>query len=91
MRTIYQRATAAGIPMDHHESDLYLKDTPEARRILAEWRAESGRDEFVTYFHDQETGEQWIDIAFAYDPFWVAKGERSAIMDARGPSERKAE
>jgi len=70
MQTIYQRATAAGIPMDHHESDLYLQDTPEARRILAEWRDESGRDEFVTYFRDQETGEQWMDIPFAYDPFW---------------------
>ena len=73
MLSIYERAKAAGIPMDSHESNLYLKDTPEARRILQEWREESGRDGFVTYFHGNIDGAQWMDIAFAYDPFWTRR------------------
>ena len=82
MLSIYERAKAAGIKygrdsdcgMDSHESDLYLKDTPEARRIVEEWREESGRDGFVTYFHID--GAQWMDIPFAFDPFWEAKARR---------------
>jgi len=84
MKTIYERTKDAGLEMDSHESDLYLKDTTEARRILEEWRNESGRDEFVTWFRSEINGAQWMDIPFAYDPFWAAKGKRSAIMDA-GP------
>ena len=71
VKSIYARAKAAGIPMDSHESDLYLKDTPDARRILQEWREESGRDGCVTYFRDNIDRQQWIDIPFAYDPFWA--------------------
>jgi len=88
MKTIYERAISAGIKcgrssdceMDSHESDLYLKDTPKARQIVKEWQEESGRNGFVTYFYDD--GKQWMDIPFAYDPFWAKKGEQSATMAA---------
>jgi len=75
--TLYDRAKAAGLEMDHHESDLYLKDTPEARRVVAEHQAASGRDEFVTYFTSEIDGARWMDIAFKYEPFWAAKAARA--------------
>jgi len=81
VKSIYERAKAAGIEcgrgedrgMDHHESDLYLKATPEARRILKEWQEESGRNGGVTYFTSQIDGARWMDIPFAYDPFWARR------------------
>jgi len=82
MKTIYERAKAAQLETDNYESDLYLKDTPEARRIVREWQEESGRDGAITYFHDTE-GAQWIDVPLAFDPFWQAKNQRSSIMDAQ--------
>ena len=68
--TLYEKAKAAGIEMDNHESDLYLKDTPEARRIIKEWQKESGLDGCITYFHSETDKAQWIDIPFMFDPFW---------------------
>ena len=66
--TLYERAKAAELEMDNHESDLYLKDTPEARRIVGEWQAATGIDGSITYFRCD--GAQWIDIPFMFDPFW---------------------
>jgi hypothetical protein len=89
MQTIYERAVSAGIKygrgndcgMDSHGSDLYLKDTPQAREIVAAWQNESGRDGFVTYFRND--GVQWLEIPFAYDPYFRITGDQSAIMAAR--------
>jgi len=85
--TLYERAKAAGLEMDNHESDLYLKDTPEARRIVAEYRAESGTDCFITYF--RSNGAQWMDIAFMFDPFWP-KGSGAKYRHVSTVSKEKA-
>ena len=83
MKTIYERAKAAGLEIDSHESDLYLKDTLKAREIVREWESESKRRvSFITYFHSEIDNAQWMDIPFAFDPFWSEKGEQSAIMAA---------
>lgn len=54
---------AAGIEYDHHESDLYLPGTAEARAILARYPTHA---KIATTFIDQRTGTPWIDVPFAY-------------------------
>lgn len=66
---LYEQAKAAGIPTDHHESDLYLPATDRVRDLLAgyEWRAS------VKTFRSRIDGQLWYDVPFAYAPFWDAK------------------
>lgn len=68
---LYQDVTAAGIPTSNHESDLYIPDTPESRAILAKYptHAKNARS-FPNMVRD---GERWIDVPFAFEPFWDAK------------------
>lgn len=62
---LYASLVALGIPTDSHESDLYVKATAEARALILA----SGLKGF-SYFNHQQTGEAWIDVPFAYAPFW---------------------
>ena len=73
MQSIYVRAKAAGLEIDNHASDLYLKDTPEARRIIKDWEIDTGRDALVKYFHSDVDATHWMEISFAFDPFWIKK------------------
>lgn len=74
MQTIYQKLFAAGVPLDNHESDLYAKATPDARRIVQEHYA--GQDHIVKTFISQIDQGLWFDLPFAFDPFWTARGFR---------------
>lgn len=75
--SLYERAIKA-LPadhIDHHESDLYLKATPEAEAIINEWLADNGfkslKDStlFVNRFRCNISGCMWFDIAFQYIPY----------------------
>lgn len=84
--SIYQRLAIAGVPLDHHESDLYAKVTPDSTRLLfqdnplriprpsnapkASW-TERGRRTFKS----DVDGALWYEIPFSYDPFW--NGQRT--------------
>jgi hypothetical protein len=63
----YRALVAAGVPIDHHESDLYCLATPEAWRIvgLSGWSHST--------FTSQIDGRTWIDLPFGYEPFWCAR------------------
>ena len=70
--SIYTEITQAGIEIDHHESDLYVTDCPEARAILANHgKKPDGWN--VQQFTSQIDGKQWLDIPFQYLPFWESK------------------
>ena len=70
--SIYNEITQAGIEIDHHESDLYIIDCPEARAILANHgKKQDGWN--VQGFTSQIDGKKWLDIPFQYSPFWDAK------------------
>ena len=64
--TLYHEAKAWGLVMDHHESDLYLLANPGSRALVAKHgvKAETFRG---------TDGRMWLDIPFAYAPFWEAK------------------
>lgn len=63
--TIQDDMLAAGIEIDHHESDLYVPDTPEARAILARHNVKVNAW-CATTFICRKTGEPYLDIPFAY-------------------------
>ncbi len=66
--SLYKELKAAGIETDNHESDLYVKDSPEAREIVHRHRPEAPRA-----FRSEVDGEIWLDVPFAFEPFWDAK------------------
>lgn len=63
--SLHQRMKNAGLVVGHHESDLYVRNTPEARKILEEYPlAQKIAERFIS-----ETGEgPCLDIPFNYDP-----------------------
>jgi hypothetical protein len=65
--SVYADCVAAGLEIDSHESDLYVRDTPEAREILARHRAH-----FVPFVGTDAAA--WLDAPFLYLPFWADKG-----------------
>lgn len=64
---------AAGIPMASHASDLYCRDTPEAREIVR-----TAGYTFTTFVNQRppHKGERWLDVSFAYLPWWEARARR---------------
>ena len=69
--TLYERLKAAGIELDHHESDLYAKDSEQTRAIIEEHRKENnGYPLSASRFRSKIDGSTWWDIPFYYDPFW---------------------
>jgi len=63
-QSLYDRLRAAGVPLDHHESDLYALKTPESEAIM------KTDDHIVTTFVSRIDQKVWYDIPFAYKPFW---------------------
>ena len=84
---LYDDLFNAGCVLDHHESDLYVKADANALAILQRHgkggykRARKG-DTFqlagCSMFRSQVDGEMWIDVPFAYQPFWKRVSERVA-------------
>ena len=75
MKSLYQMLLAVGYPesqMAHHESDLYIYQTPLTHSVIDQWCEVNGyrREAFVSQFRDQVTGRMMYDIPFAYDPWW---------------------
>jgi len=64
--SLYTDLVTAGVPLDHHESDLYALVCPAATRILNA----TGRYR-VTRFRSTVDGMMWYDVPFAYAPFWL--------------------
>ena len=75
--TLYEDLVAAGIPTDHHESDLYVLDTPEARALLAKHSKQGSG------FVSQIDRRRWLDVPFAYDPFWAKKARSHSTVKVR--------
>lgn len=68
---LYDELQAAACRMDRHESDLYVEATPTAREIVKR----SGRS--WSAFVSQVDGKLWLEVPFAWAPFWRAKAGRA--------------
>lgn len=66
--SVYQKLLAAGVELDHRYSDLYVKDTPEARQIIA-----SHSPVKPDRFRCDQDGQFWLELPFQYDPYWESK------------------
>jgi hypothetical protein len=69
MPSLYEQMKAAGVEIDHHESDLYVPVNPTTRLIISDYKYKSN----VETFRSQIDGTYWYDIPFAYDPAWAGK------------------
>lgn len=70
MSTLYDTIKDAGIEHASHESDLYLPDTAQVRAILERFPLQKRN---ATRFQNQVEGGTWIDVPFAFLPFWEKK------------------
>ena len=71
--SLYQDLTAAGIPIDNHESDLYFPATPAALEILAQYPQQKKN---ARHFVDQtKPPHRWVDVPFEFDPWWEGKAK----------------
>lgn len=66
---LYHHAVEQGLDRDSHESDLYLRVTPQARALVMAYKFRSNVSTFVSQIDKQ----RWYDIPFAYQPFWDRK------------------
>ncbi len=71
--SLYSELLAAGVPMDHHESDLYVKLTTVSAGIIRAYEIGKHAHPFVS----QQDGSVWYEVPFAYLPFWEAVERRS--------------
>jgi len=76
MATLYDAALAAGIEIASHESDLYLPDTPEVRKLVKQFE-EAGQRCRPSRFMNQRTKTPWLEFAFCYMPYWRAREEEA--------------
>lgn len=65
--SVYDAIKATGASIDSHESDLYAEATPKVLAIVKQ----SART--YSLFRSNIDGKQWVDIPFAYEPYWQAK------------------
>ena len=70
MKTLYDEIVEAGIAIDKHESDLYIVDCPKAREILARYPRQ---ERIARGFRSTLDGNLWIDVPFAFEPWWKAR------------------
>jgi 2'-5' RNA ligase len=68
--TLYHILYAEDIPMDHHESDLYVLNSPEALNLIHFYEAQTGEKLHITPFTSQIDNKIWLDIPGHYMPFW---------------------
>jgi hypothetical protein len=61
---LFNEIESRGIPYAKHYSDLYIPNTDETRALLKD------RGMQYSYFRNQVNGEIWLDVPFAYDPYW---------------------
>ena len=85
--SLFTEIVAAGIPYSNHESDLYVLDCPEARRILNRYQEHAKNAQPFANQRPPHQGEAWLDIPFAYDPWWSAKIPKTRWALVQGSSD----
>lgn len=83
-KSFYQTLKDLGVPLDHHESDLYVRDTPAARLAIKQFGVKA------TAFTSQIDGQRWFDVPFAYEPFWAKKSGRAHATITGSPASPKS-
>ena len=74
MKDLYNEFKSKGLETDSYESDLYVKNTPEALEIVKQYIADGGNARPV-YFNSQIDNKQWIELPFMFTPWWDKKAQ----------------
>lgn len=73
-KSLYQRMIDAGVRVEGHYSDMYVPDTPQVREII---HTHDVRVHYTSFPSNVAPHEQWLDIPFAFMPYWEAKQKES--------------
>lgn len=71
--SLYGDLKAADIPMASHYSDLYFPDTPQTREILARYPLQKSNASGFINQAPPNVGQVWIDVPFAFEPWWQSR------------------
>ncbi len=71
--SLYTELVAAGVPVDSHESDLYVQADPTSFEILD---AHPQQKAISAPFWNEVRHAVWIDVPFAYDPWWEKRAKK---------------
>jgi hypothetical protein len=74
MTTLYEELIASGIEVASHCSDLYFPDTAETRAILERYPLQKSNATRFTNQAPPNVGQRWVDVPFAYQPYWAERG-----------------
>jgi len=77
--SIYEEMKAAGVEIDNHSSDLLVPSNAITRGIVARYEYKGN----VQGFKSAIDGTQWLEIPFAFDPFW-SDAEKTVETWAKG-------
>lgn len=90
IKDLYDRLKDAGCELDSHESDLYVKKTPEAVSIINQFQQEKNNYWNLSAFTGND-GEQWLEVPFGYSPWWDAKAgsEKNADWTDQSQGDKK--
>ena len=91
---LYDSLIEASCEIDHHESTLYVKVTPESTEIVNA-AYHRGDISTVSTFRSQIDGCMWYDVPFGYKPFcgknniifptqWCPIGSRNTKQNRTG-------
>lgn len=69
--SLYEEAKKVMKPeeIDHWQSDLYLKVTPQSKQLVNSYEYRAN----VKVFRDEVEHRPWFDIPFEYKPWWDEK------------------
>ena len=71
--SLYEEIVEAQIPIDSHESDLYFLKTKKSMEILKKYFVHA---KSAAMFKSDIDGKQWVDVPFAYLPWWENRTAR---------------
>jgi hypothetical protein len=72
--TLYEEAQRLNLVQGNHESDLHLLDVQEARELVRQFPRHAKQTRFFVSAIDRQP---WLDVPFAFDPFWTQKALRN--------------
>ncbi len=79
--TLYETLKEAGAEIGSHCSDLQVKSTPKVESIVKQFCTPPADGSYwhgyprPTRFNSRIDGALWIEVSFAFDPYWLTRGQ----------------
>jgi len=81
-KSLHAECLMLALNVDSHESDLYIEDTPAARKLVTFHGHE------IKSFISPIDGKSWLDVPFAYEPFWEKPPRMMPGQEPYSPAEQ---